>query len=299
MGDKELMTRDKGQVGQVAQADNDDQVLAMWLYGRPQTTQRAYAYEVKALLAVVGKPIKSITLGDLQGYFSGLTTLAPASQARAINGVKSLFSFAQRIGHLHFNPAAAIKGPKIKNTLAERILPESEVHRLLALEPHPRNRVLLRLMYAAGLRVSEVCGLKWRDLQEREEGAGQITVYGKGGKTRVVLLSPQTWAELISLKGEGATNDPLADNPVFASRKGKGHLHPSQVKRIIQSSAERAGIEAPVSPHWLRHAHASHALDRGAPIHLVQSTLGHATVATTGKYLHARPEDSSARYLGI
>jgi len=136
--------------------------------------------------------------------------------------------------------------------------------------------------------------LKWRDVQEREEGAGQITVYGKGGKTRVVLLSRETWVELIALKSEGAPDD-----PVFASRKGKGHLHPSQVKRIIQAAAERAGIEAPVSPHWLRHAHASHALDRGAPIHLVQATLGHASVATTGKYLHARPEDSSARYLGI
>ncbi|MBU4356156.1 MAG: tyrosine-type recombinase/integrase, partial [Proteobacteria bacterium] len=64
-------------------------------------------------------------------------------------------------------------------------------------------------------------------------------------------------------------------------------------------AAIRAGIEGAVSPHWLRHAHASHALDRGAPIHLVQATLGHASVATTGKYLHARPDDSSARYLGV
>jgi integrase/recombinase XerD len=71
------------------------------------------------------------------------------------------------------------------------------------------------------------------------------------------------------------------------------------VKRIVKAAANRAGIEAPVSPHWLRHAHASHALDRSAPIHLVQATLGHASVSTTGKYLHARPEDSSARYLGV
>jgi site-specific recombinase XerD len=292
MPGKEMVVRDKGQVGPVAQADNDSQVFTMWLHGRPATTQRAYAYEVRGLLSAVGKSLAQVTLGDLQGYFSTLESLAPASRARAINAVKSLFSFAQRIGYLHFNPAAAVHGPKIKNTLAERILSEAQVHLLLALEPHPRNRVLLRLMYVAGLRVSEVCGLKWRDVREREEGAGQITVYGKGGKTRVVLLSAETWAELITLKGEGG-------DPVFASRKGKGHLHPSQVKRIIQAAAERAGIEVPVSPHWLRHAHASHALDRGAPIHLVQATLGHASVATTGKYLHARPDDSSARYLGI
>jgi site-specific recombinase XerD len=293
MGDKELMIRDKGQVGPVAQADNDNQMLAMWLHGRPATTQRAYSYEVQGLLAFTGKPLAHITLGDLQGFFSGLESLAPASRARVINAVKSLFRFAQRIGYLHFNPAATVLSPKIKNTLAERILSESDVHRLLALEPHPRNMVLLRLMYAAGLRVSEACGLKWRDVVERE-GAGQITVYGKGGKTRVVLLSLETWVELISLKGEGG-----ADDPVFASRKGHGHLHPSQVKRIVTTAAERAGVEGQVSPHWLRHAHASHALDRGAPIHLVQATLGHASVATTGKYLHARPDDSSARYLGV
>ena len=293
MQGKELTVRDQGQVELVAQADNDAQVIAMWLHGRPHTTQRAYAYEVRGLMAAVGKPLAHITLGDLQGYFSTLEPLAPASRARSINAVKSLFSFAQMIGYLTFNPAAAVLGPKIKNALAEKILPEAQVHRLLALEPHPRNRVLLRLMYAAGLRVSEACGLKWRDVQERE-CAGQITVYGKGGKTGVVLLSPETWAELIGLKDESG-----ADDPVFASRKGKGHLHPAQVHRIVQAAANRAGVEGAVSPHWLRHAHASHALDRGAPIHLVQATLGHVSVATTGRYLHARPEDSSARYLGV
>jgi integrase/recombinase XerD len=287
------MVRGPGQIEPIAQADNDTQVIAMWLHGRPSTTQRAYAYEVQSLLTTVIKPLKQITLGDLQGYFSGLEGLAPTSQGRAINVAKSLFSFAQRIGYLNFNPCAAIRSPKIKNALAERILPESQVVRLIFQEPHPRNRVLLRLLYAAGLRVSEVCGLKWRDVQERE-GAGQITVYGKGGKTRTVLLSQETWAELQPLKGEADL-----DVPVFPSRKGKGHLHPCQVHRIVQAAAARGGLEVPVSPHWLRHAHASHALDRGAPIHLVQATLGHASVATTGKYLHARPDDSSARYLGV
>lgn len=296
MKEKALALKGNEQIApvvQVRQADDDRQVLTMWLHGRPATTQRAYLFEVQGMLAIVNKPLACITLGNLQDYFSSLVYLAPASQARAVNAIKSLFSFAQKIGYLKFNPAAAILSPKVKNTLAERILSESDVHRLLALEPHPRNRVLLRLIYAAGLRVSEVVGLKWRDTQEREE-AGQITVYGKGGKTRVVLLSPETWAKLNSLRGESGTDD-----PVFASRKGKGHLHPAQVHRIVRAAAARAGVEVPVSPHWLRHAHASHALDRGAPIHLVQATLGHASVATTGKYLHARPDDSSARYLGI
>ena len=88
------------------------------------------------------------------------------------------------------------------------------------------------------------------------------------------------------------------DDLVFRSRKG-GHLDPSAVHRVVKAAAERAGLSAEVSAHWLRHAHASHSLDRKAPIHLVQQTLGHASVATTGRYLHARPTGSSARYLGI
>ena len=122
MQGKELMVKEYGQVGPVAQADNDNQVLAMWLHGRPPTTQRAYAYEVQGLLAAVGKPLAQITLGDLQGYFSTLEALAPASRARAINAVKSLFSFRPEDRLPQLQPGAAIQAPKIKNTLAERIL---------------------------------------------------------------------------------------------------------------------------------------------------------------------------------
>ena len=89
------------------------------------------------------------------------------------------------------------------------------------------------------------------------------------------------------------------DAPVFRSCKDGGPLDESAVHRVVKAAAERAGLSAEVSAHWLRHAHASHSLDRGAPIHLVHATLRHASVATTGRCLHARPADSSARYLGI
>ena len=117
---------------------------------------------------------------------------------------------------------------------------------------------------------------------------GQVTVFGKGGKTRAVLLSPDTWEQKVALRGASGPDD-----PVIRSRKKGGALTPQQVGYIVRQAARRAGIEAAVSPHWLRHAHASHNLDRGTPIHLVQATLGHASVATTGRYLHARPNDSS------
>ena len=138
---------------------------------------------------------------------------------------------------------------------------------LHALERNPRNKALLRLLYLGGLRVSEVCGLRVRDLQPNGD-AGQVTVFGKGAKTRVVLLKASIWQDLAVLRASAA--DP--DAPVFRSREGGGHLDPSQVHRIVKAAAKRAGLSAAVSAHWLRHAHVSHALDRGAPAHLVQAT---------------------------
>ena len=102
-------------------------------------------------------------------------------------------------------------------------------------------------------------------------------MFGKGGKTRTVLMPQSVWNALQSCEARRRECD-----PVFRSRKG-GHLDESQVWRIVRKASKRAGIEKEVSCHWLRHAHASHALDRGAPIHLVQATLGHSSIATTGK----------------
>ena len=268
----------------------DEKLVELWLHGKSRHTQRAYRADAERFLSFVARPLRAVTLADLQAYADSLSG-APATRIRALSAVKSLLTFGQRTGFLVLNVGAAVKLPPRKDTLAERILDEAEVHTLLAREPGHRNRVLLRLLYRAGLRVSEIAGLSWRDLHARDDG-GQITVFGKGGKTRTVLLPADVWRDLVSLRGDASLDD-----PVFRSRRGR-HLDPSAVFRIVRHAAERAELEAQgkVSPHWLRHAHATHALERGAPIHLVQATLGHASVATTGRYLHARPTDSSARY---
>jgi site-specific recombinase XerD len=278
--------------GLAPQADTDQQLIALWLHGRSPHTQRAYAADVGRFLAYAGKPLGMVTLGDLQAFADALADRPATSRARILSSVKSLLAFGHRLGYLPFDVGRALRLPPIKSALASRILPEDAVHAMIALEPDARNRALLRLLYATGLRVSELAALTWGDVRPRED-AGQVTAFGKGGKTRAVLLSASTWAALGELRGEAGPAE-----PVFRSRKG-GPLGAEQVLRIVRRAARRAGVEGAVSPHWLRHAHASHALDRGAPIHLVQATLGHASVATTGRYLHARPTDSSSRYLAV
>lgn len=275
-----------------SQADNDAQLIGMWLSGRSTKTIRAYESDARAFLSYCGKSIRAVTVRDIQAFAAANEKQASATQARKLSSVKSLLSFAHRVGFVAFNVGAVIKLPPIKNTLAERITDEAAVQRLLALTCEGRNGAILKTIYGGGLRISEACGLKWRDLSARDDG-GQVTVYGKGGKTRVVILSASIWAALMVLR-EGA----CSDAPVFRSRKG-GHLDPVQVHRIVKEAAARAGLPAGFSAHWLRHAHASHSIDRGAPIHLVQATLGHSSVATTGRYLHARPTESSGKYLAV
>jgi integrase/recombinase XerD len=266
------------------------QLVEMWLFGRSPRTIDVYRRYTHRFLSYVNKPLHLVTLADMQGWQKTLEGMAPNSQRIAIAAVKSFLKFAQNTGVLEVNLGVLMRAPKGKDALTERILTEQEVAALIACETDLRNLLILRLLYIAGLRVSELCTLKWSDTVPRGE-TGQITVFGKGEKTRTILLPATLWKQLQQLRGDVSIND-----PVFRSKNGRP-LDRIRVFRIVKAAASRAGIQGNVSPHWLRHAHASHSLDRGSPLHLTQRTLGHSRIGTTERYLHVRPNDSSAMYL--
>jgi len=278
------------------QANNDSQLLDMWLHGKSERTITAYKKQINTFLEYVGKPIQFITLADLQKFQDYLEgrELKPASQNAYLMTVKSLLSFAQKIGYIAFNPGAAIEGKKVKDKLAERILTESEVQAMIHLEPSPRNRVLLKFLYCTGARASEVSELKLRDFSECDGGA-VVTLFGKGGDTRHVLIPDSVWEEIKGLHGE----EIYPKKPLFVSRNKQRGLTANMIWHIVKGAAKRAGIQKAVSPHFMRHSCASHSLDRGAPIHVVQNTLGHSNLATTGKYTHVRPKESAGMYLPV
>jgi integrase/recombinase XerD len=266
------------------------QLVEMWLFGRSPRTIDVYRRYTHRFLSYVNKPLHLVTLADMQGWQKTLEGMATNSQRIAIAAVKSFLKFAQNTGVLEVNLGVLMRAPKGKDALTERILTEQEVAALIACETDLRNLIILRLLYIAGLRVSELCTLKWSDTVPRGE-TGQITVFGKGEKTRTILLPATLWKQLQQLRGDVSIND-----PVFRSKNGRP-LDRIRVFRIVKAAASRAGIQGNVSPHWLRHAHASHSLDRGSPLHLTQRTLGHSRIGTTERYLHVRPNDSSAMYL--
>ena len=204
--------------------------------------------------------------------------------------VKSLLSYTQRVGYTPFNAGAVIKVRSETAhrgaNLAKRIISEVQVSLLIPAAPSKRDRVLLEVIYAGGLRISEAVGLTWSDVLIRDDRV-QLSITGKGGKVRQVLLPEIVSRSLLSLRADVGAND-----PVFASRKGGG-LAQRTVNDMVKRAAAKAGIDAPVSPHWLRHAHGSHAIDRGASLPEVQNTLGHGNIATTSGYLHVRPDSTS------
>lgn len=289
-------------------ASPDTRFLEMWLHRKAEKTIRAYSADIARMYAHTGKPLQQLTLADIQDYLNTLVTLKPSSQARMIASLKSALSFACKTGYIPFNVGAVVKLPKIENRLAERIMSEEDVLRMFALEPNARNHAILVLLYRGGLRASEICNLEWRHLTSRDGGTGQVAIYGKGDKTRFVLLDKKTWQELAAWRKSTDTND----SHVFKSRKtgmdGSRRLDESQVHRIVKTAAARAGVEvyptekgpsSKASPHWMRHAHATHAIERGTNIILVKETLGHASINTTAKYTHVRPNDSSSLHLNI
>jgi integrase/recombinase XerD len=216
---------------------------------------------------------------------------SPTSVFNKVNAIKSLLSFGQKIGYLQFNVGSAVDAPKPKDLLSQRILTQADVRKLIEATRTERDRVMLSLAYACGLGVSELCGLSWSDLQPRGD-AGQATVYGKGGNTRVVLIPALVWQRLISI-GRSSKTD-----AVFVSCTGRA-MERTMVHRIVKDCARQAGVSEKASSHWLRHSHATHAIEGGCDLHLLQQSLGHSSLAITSKYLHARPDAGSSQFVDI
>ncbi len=271
------------------------ELIDLWLHARERNTAALYRRYVDSFLAHADKSIEEVTLADIQLWQLTLK-LSPASMRTALAVIKSLLSFGHSLGALPLNVGKLVRLPKVKDTLAERILSEAEVKKIIDSSENQRDRLILRVLYSCGLRVSELCDLTWRDLKPRRSG-GQITVFGKGGKTRVIVLSDKLWQDIKALKHTSSSNDPVFPSRQRNKQDNSYRLSRKQVYRIVKEAAKNAGIEGNVGPHWFRHSHASHSLSKGAPINLVRDTLGHSTIAVTEKYLHVMPDDSSALYL--
>lgn len=262
---------------------------------RSEQTARVYEGELRRLILGVAKPLPQMTFEDLSGYADTLTHLAPASQARALATIRSLFRFGVRTGLLNVNPAEPLEIPKVDIRSAEHHLSRGEAQALLqaATRHSPKARAIVLLALTTGLRVSELAAASWADVYHDPSGRVGLTVLGKGGKRRSVKLRPDVVEALHAAR--------IGDSEaLLANRRGE-HISARYIRRLVRILAVKGGIRKPISPHWLRHTAATLALSAGAPLLQVKEDLGHGSLATTQRYLHAviGLEQTSADFINL
>jgi integrase/recombinase XerC len=225
-----------------------------------------------------------------------------ASLARKLAALRSCFAYAVREGLVAANPADLVATPKAERRLPE-VLSQEEVEALLdaPLEADlmaPRDRAMLELLYATGLRAAELTGL---DLLDVDLAAGYVRVLGKGRKERVVPVGRRALAALdayrplrLALRAKlrpaaaVAATDAAAEagrEPLFVNHRG-GRLTPRSLGRVLDRRIEALALLRKIHPHVLRHSFATHLLDRGADLRSIQELLGHASLSTTQRYTH-------------
>jgi integrase/recombinase XerC len=268
-------------------------------------TVRAYESDLLRFLKFLtvdyfGEPDRTLEPSDVEplAVRSFLAHLSRAgvgrkSQARALSAIRSLFRFACREGIMAANPAATVKAPKQGHPLPRHLRP-GEVENLLE-SPETegalaaRDRAILEVLYAAGLRVGELVGLDWDDL---DLSGRMLRVLGKGGKERMVPFGTpaneaiQAWLEYWESVANRAYG---VEEPVFLNHRG-GRLTARSVRRIVDRYVAKAKIAPGVHPHTLRHTFATHLLEGGADLRAIQELLGHSSLATTQRYTHLEIE---------
>ena len=234
--------------------------------------------------------IPDVTPDDLQRFAAGLHDIGihPRSQARILSGIKSFFHFLVIADYLEADPSELLEGPKIGFKIPE-VLTIEEIDRIISTvdmekKEGQRNRAILETLYSCGLRVSELCNLKISDLYFEE---GFIKVEGKGGKQRLVPISPRAIKEIkywFADRNLGKIKKGYEDY-VFLARWGN-NISRIMVFHMIKELAEKAGITKNISPHTFRHSFATHLLEGGANLRAIQCMLGHESIATTEIYTH-------------
>ena len=267
------------------------------LQKRSAGTRRNYRREIRSFFTLFpGLLLRETVTSHLVAFLTTRSHLSPAAVNFSKNALSSLFRYCVKVGYLGRSPADALDSITVPRKVAYRSLTLDEVKQIaLKTRDFPRrDRLLIRLLFASGMRVREAVELKWEYFRVNEKVV-QMIIVGKGQKVRTLNLARSLYEELLTLREQ--PQHEMSDF-VFASQKAPySHISTTHAWRIVKLAAAAAKLSDKISPHFFRHAHATLALHSGAPISTVQHSLGHASLSTTGIYLDAFPDKTSGEYL--
>lgn len=286
-------------------ASSDAQLVEIFLENAAEgseNTAKLYSRVVSRFLTFLrdlDTDLRHLTLPQLHDFYAGLKVagFSGSTAATYMAVVKSLLRFALLAGYLSFNVGAALKVRRAKDRRVQRILSEDEVQMLLDAAMVP-DRIVLLFLYGSALRVSELIALRWEDVHWPAGAAplGAITVVeGKGDKQRTIPVAVEY---LTALKDMASWDEGRGQGHIFRNRSGD-KLTRQAINKLVERVRKQAGIEKPVSPHWFRHSHATHAAAAGVPQHVIQAQLGHASLTTTSVYMHLTPREGTGLALRV
>ena len=267
--------------------------------GRSEHTRRAYLADLRSLFAFLGERapdagLDALSLPVLRAWLSGQAAggAARTTLARRTSAVKTFTAWAARRGLLTADPAARLQVPKARRALPavlrqDQALAAMQAADLGAEQGDPlalRDRLIVEMLYATGIRVSELCGL---DVDDVDTGHRVLRVLGKGNKERTVPFGKPALAALTAWLTSGrpalATS---ASGPALLLGPRGGRLDPRQARTVVHQTVAAVDGAPDIGPHGLRHSAATHLLEGGADLRVVQELLGHSTLATTQLYTH-------------
>lgn len=249
------------------------------LRGSSPKTVITYLYHTQAFLKTLSKPAEETTLDDIKAYLGNLLSdksLSPASLAIVRASLKFYFHEILKKPIL-----ADLKTPKIPKKLPT-VLSKEEIKSLIEAAPTTKSRLMIQFLYATGLRVSELTHIKAEDL-EPSKGIGWVRK-GKGSKDRMFLLPTKLAKEIETYQKEKG----IKKGPLFLGEDGA--ISTRNIQEILKRTAEKTNIQKTVTPHKLRHSFATHLLEAGTDIRIIQELLGHSNLQTTQIYTHVSSE---------
>lgn len=265
---------------------------ALWMErGLSDNTLKAYRTDLSAFAGWQqrqGASLLQTRSGDLNRYLAVQARTSVRSAARRLSSLRRFFRHQIREGRIREDPTAGVNSPRLGRPLP-KTLTEEEVEALLAAPDIStalgmRDRTMLEVLYATGLRVTELVGLRLDQVNLRQ---GVIRVVGKGDKERLVPLGEEAlyWLDRYLREARPDLYKSLPDATLFPSRRGRPQTRQT-FWHTVKRHAVKAGIKKPLSPHVLRHAFATHLLNHGADLRVVQMLLGHSDISTTQIYTH-------------